>query len=486
MLRTASVMIVLTLVLLPLIANGADVSGSLLYDDQPVSTVFPDITTAVVTAYPWEPGDAVEGTIDLATSTYSISGLAAVRYGIAIYLDRTPPSNDVGNAGDLQAYINIEPTDPQGSIEQDLDILYNYRVLSPIDSNAQLDGMGQDCTAHPAVAYPITFTIEPVPRTVDYTFTVALGSCPGGSIGRIEIDSLEPSAEIEWGTANEDYQQPWIRCFGASGKDLCGGPTFRYTDAAVWALLLRNREGSGRGIHRTDAVVIPAVAGTPGAQGTYWSSAVTVANLMGSERELLITYTPRGVDGLTTYSSETVLVPASSQLSWSDIVTELFSTTGAGALEFRGHQLAVTSRTSTPGAETGSYGQGIPPIQPDQILSAGGTDSAAMGGIEEGTTFRTNLGLCEVWGESATVRVSIMDASMTELGSRSYQLRPYENIQINQVVSAIASISSLSDGMVVVTVTAGNGRVGAYLSVVDNATGDPTFIAIAPQSPAGG
>jgi hypothetical protein len=109
-----------------------------------------------------------------------------------------------------------------------------------------------------------------------------------------------------------------------------------------------------------------------------------------------------------------------------------------------------------------------------------------MGGIEEGTTFRTNLGLCEVWGESATVRVSIMDASMTELGSRSYQLRPYENIQINQVVSAIASISSLSDGMVVVTVTAGNGRVGAYLSVVDNATGDPTFIAIAPQSPAGG
>lgn len=36
-----------------------------------------------------------------------------------------------------------------------------------------------------------------------------------------------------------------------------------------------------------------------------------------------------------------------------------------------------------------------------------------------------------------------------------------------------------------VTVTAGTGRVGAYLSVVDNATGNPTFIAIAPNSPAG-
>ena len=228
MLRTAPVMIVLTLVLLPLIANGADVSGSLLYDDQPVSTVFPDITTAVVTAYPWEPGDAVEGTIDLATSTYNISGLATVRYGVSVYLDRTPPSNNVGNAGDLQAYINIEPTDPQGSIEQDLDILYNYRVLSPIDSNAQLDGMGQDCTAHPAVAYPITFTIEPVPRATDYTLNVSLRSCPGSSVGFIEFDSEEPSAQIEWGTADEDYQQPWFRCIGASGKDLCGGPTFRY------------------------------------------------------------------------------------------------------------------------------------------------------------------------------------------------------------------------------------------------------------------
>lgn len=35
-------------------------------------------------------------------------------------------------------------------------------------------------------------------------------------------------------------------------------------------------------------------------------------------------------------------------------------------------------------------------------------------------------------------------------------------------------------------VTTGHEPVGAYLSVVDNATGDPTFIAIPPRSPAGG
>ena len=75
---------------------------------------------------------------------------------------------------------------------------------------------------------------------------------------------------------------------------------------------------------------------------------------------------------------------------------------------------------------------------------------------------------------------------MSELGHRDYELRPYENIQVNQVAKAVGGADSLSNGIVRVTVTSGEGRVGAYLSVVDNATGDPTFITIAPQSPSGG
>ena len=146
-----------------------------------------------------------------------------------------------------------------------------------------------------------------------------------------------------------------------------------------------------------------------------------------------IIYTPRGVNGLTTYQETGITLPASSQLSWSDVMDDLFSTSGAGALEFRGHQLAVTSRTSTPGADNGSYGQGIPPIQPEQVLRAGATASTTMGGLEESEAFRTNLGLCEIWGESATVRVTVFDAAMVELGFQDAQLRPYENTQINQV-----------------------------------------------------
>jgi len=194
---------------------------------------------------------------------------------------------------------------------------------------------------------------------------------PGRSIGYFEVGSQQPSAQIEWGTANEDFQDIWVGSTGASGKRVCFLPKYQYSDGEHWALLLRNCDSSGRSIHPSDAVVIPAVAGTPGAQGTYWSSAVSVINLTTTDRQILFTYTPRNSDGQASYTSTSLLLRASSQLSWTDVLAELFSTTGAGALEMRGHDVAVTSRTSTPGDEEGSYGQGIPPIQPAQILSTG-------------------------------------------------------------------------------------------------------------------
>lgn len=474
------------ILVLSIVAEGAEVSGTVLYDDVLVTSVFPDIKQVIAAAYPSSGGAEIYGTVDLATSTYRIEGLAVEGYRVNVRLLRTDPSPWVGYPGDLGGSADIEPTDPSDVIDQDIDIRYLYHIVSPIDSLSQLDGLRYDCTGHPAVPYPISFAIAAVPRATDYNLQATLLTCPSSVVGYINRDTVDPFVVIDWGTLGEDFQTLAVTCTGTSGKQLCALPSIRYSDGVVNRLALTRDDSNVRGVHRSDAVVIPAVAGTPGSQGTYWSSAVSVVNLATTDREIEVLYTPRGANGLTTYSSETVSVPASSQVSWSDIVTELFSTTGAGALEFRGLQLAVTSRTSTPGEESGSYGQGIPPVQPEQVLSSAGAASATMGGVEEGTVFRSNLGLCETWGENATVTISIMDSSMTVLGSRDYELRPYENTQINQVAVAVAGANPLSEGIVRVAVTSGNGRIAAYLSVVDNTTGDPTFIAIAPQSPSGG
>ncbi len=472
--------------LVPCLAHSAEVSGPLLYDDLPLSQTFTDITTTLITAYPWDGGDPVQGTIDLADDIYSVTGLDAVHYSINIYLDRTAPATQVGNWGDLSTTIDVTPADSSDSLDIDCDIRYTYRVLSPIDSAVPLNGSGSDCTAYPTAIYPITFSIEEVPRATSYEAIAHLYECPRYGLGSLTIPITDPSTEIDWGSAGEDYQTLSFKCVGISGKPLCQVPVIRYDDQAVWALYLRDGQSAGRTTHHHDAVVIPATAAAPGAGGTYWSSAVGITNLEARDRQVEISYTPRGTNGMTSYTSTSVSLPSSSQLSWSDVLDDLFSTTGAGALEIRGANLAVTSRTSTPDGEGGSYGQGIPPIQPGQILSSDQITSATIGGVEEGATFRTNLGLCEVWGETVSVTVAVFDDSMNQLGSETYDLRPYENIQVNRVAQEIGGVNTLTHGIVTVTVTSGNGRIGAYISIIDNSSGDPTYIAVAPQSHIGG
>jgi len=61
---------------------------------------------------------------------------------------------------------------------------------------------------------------------------------------------------------------------------------------------------------------------------------------------------------------------------------------------------------------------------------------------------RTNLGLCEVWGEELRVTVAVLDAAMRELGSETYALRPYENIQINRVAAEIGGATNLGNDKV--------------------------------------
>jgi hypothetical protein len=485
MISRAASMSISLLLLTPGVGEPAELSGSLLYDDQLVSTVFSDVSAGIVHARSRSTSEVIYGTVDLATDSYSISGLEADGYFINYALERTPPADEEGNPGDLGTQETIEITDVHGSYQLDGNLRYSYSFISPADSSSVLNGSGWECHDYPRFSYPITVAIERVPLATEYTLNVTLAECPFSTVGFIETTSSEPSFDLIWGSAGEDYHSIWIDCRGASGKNLCSGSLLAYSDGSWRWLRLQNLDGTARGVHRTDTVVIPAVASAAGAQGTYWSSAVSVTDISGQARDIEVVYTPRGVDGLETYLIRTFTLPAGAQLSWTDIVGELFATSGAGSVEFGGRSLVVTSRTSTPAAGSGSYGQGIPPVQPEQLLSATGTEAAVMGGVEEGAAFRTNLGLCEIWGESASVRVVIFGGAMTELGARTYQLRPYENLQINQVASEIGGVATLVGGTVEVMVTAGDGKVAAYLSVVDNATGDPTYIAVAPQAPTG-
>jgi hypothetical protein len=317
------------------IVDATALSGGFRYDDELVPTVFPDVSAENVHALSRDSGVRIDGTVDLATDSYAISGLDAGVYFINVALERTPPADQEGNAGDLRTQETLEVTNARGGRQLDMGLRYIYRLISPADSSSSvLSGSGWDCNDYPAFAYPITVAIDPVPLAIEYTLNVNQAECAFASLGLIETTSSSTSFELAWGSAGEDYQ-------------------------------------------------------------------------------------------------------------------------------------------------------GMLPARPDELLNATGKDVALMAGLEDGAAFRTNLGLCEIWGESATVQVIVSDESMSELGRRTYQLRPYENLQVNQVASVIGGVGTVTRGIVELTATDGNGKVAAYLSVVDNATGDPTFIAFAPQAPAG-
>ena len=87
---------------------------------------------------------------------------------------------------------------------------------------------------------------------------------------------------------------------------------------------------------------------------------------------------------------------------------------------------------------------------------------------------------CARCGENATVEITLFNRDGAELGSTRRTLRGFENIQINRVVRAVLGQQQLVDGIVEVRLLSGGGRVGAYISIVDNQTDDPTYRLLSP------
>jgi hypothetical protein len=275
---------------------------------------------------------------------------------------------------------------------------------------------------------------------------------------------------------------------GSVDQFLTRWPYLQYLDGQTNGLFVYTADSTyaDREINPQDSYFLPFISNTPGVGDSFWTTSLNMTNVDSYRNRVELVFTPRDVDGLVT----SYLVNESTQpgecRTWEDVLGERFGMTGAGSLEIRGAELIISSRTSTPDPEGGSFGQGVPPFSPDQLLRIGTNPDQRVGGVVKSAQFRTNLGLCEVWGESATVRVTLYDDGGNELGKRLYDLRPYENRQINNVPKKIAGLTELENGVVKVEIRSGTGRVGGYLSIIDNDTGDSIFIPINQTPPTTG
>lgn len=225
---------------------------------------------------------------------------------------------------------------------------------------------------------------------------------------------------------------------------------------------------------------VPAAAATPGSNGTYWSTTLWAANPNPAPVDLLASFLPAGQDNSSVWSGfvELGVVPAGGTLEISDVVSQM-GASGTGGLFLRaedhatggapseGLQVVTYTFTPNPGGG-GNYGQGIP----GEVPGAGELVRAV--GVRHDDAYRTNVGALNTSDEPITLEVSIVDADGTVIGSRTWNLAPYGQWQ--ESVGALG-VSSLGQGVAVFRRVAGHGAFLAYLSRVDNASGDAVYVA---------
>ena len=135
----------------------------------------------------------------------------------------------------------------------------------------------------------------------------------------------------------------------------------------------------------------------------------------------------------------------------------------------------VSSRTYTVAAN-GSYGQGIPAELREAALTYG--DIGRLTGLSQSADgsqgFRSNLGLVNTTSATMAVHVRFFAADGSQLGDQiDVTLEGSELRQLNAPLPANTDVASA----VIWTSTPG-GRLLVYGSVVDNATGDASYLRV--------
>jgi subtilisin-like proprotein convertase family protein len=224
--------------------------------------------------------------------------------------------------------------------------------------------------------------------------------------------------------------------------------------------------------------MIPVVGNLYGIGAARFISDLRIANPGSATETATLVFTRSGADGLVDFAAAAVVVGAGQTVAFDNVVDSLFHTVGSGSLEILG-DVVVMSRTYT---ETGhgTLGQQVPPrletiTGPTNDIDPGPPLFVAALDIEG---HRWNLGVTETAGGSGVVRLEEVRGGPAPEESLDLPILPFSQLQI-PVSWRSARIRVISGDAVVV----------AYLSQVDNLTGDAMFIPARgsfPYRPGGG
>ncbi len=240
----------------------------------------------------------------------------------------------------------------------------------------------------------------------------------------------------------------------------------------------------------SSAVVIPSVGHLAGL-GSQWQSDVRIANITTLSKKVQLTFNQGSANSLAVKQT-TLSIDPGATTALDDIVRNWF---GVGALGDSSNgvltvqpldavgkpdisivKATVASSRTFNASAIGTLGQFIPAVPLPSFIStlAGSNTILALQQIAQSDTFRTNLGIVEATGKSASALVSVFDGAGSRLLDVPLTIAAGEQRQLNSFLADKGI--TLTNGHIEVQATGGDGKLTAYASVIDSRTTDPLLV----------
>ena len=209
--------------------------------------------------------------------------------------------------------------------------------------------------------------------------------------------------------------------------------------------------------------VVPVVGRTPGANGTFWRSDVTLFNPGTGWLPVALRYGGK---------SKSLFLAANETLVIADIVDAMGFQSGTGTLIAAWDASTgpvITTRNYTSAASGGTFGQSIDPV-------AEFSAETYVAGLRSDPSFRSNVGFVNGGSQPITVVVTLYASSGAEVATASLSLNPEQLVQTS-VAAMFPGVNSSTLGHFTLRAQATAAGLFAYGTVIDNASGDPVFVA---------
>ena len=226
---------------------------------------------------------------------------------------------------------------------------------------------------------------------------------------------------------------------------------------------------------------LPAIVHAGGVGGAAWRSDLFLHNT--AEEPRTVTLAAKRWDSSEDETRLTLtLLPHEAKVI-RDVLLNAFGKTGVARLRFTGASgpmqeslgVRVTSRTYAEETGGGTYGFALPPLN---AFQSAGPGEALEVLLLAGAGFRTNLALVEMTGfadgTSRRVRIDVIGSGGQTLDTFEVNVPVAGGIQVDDLFRA-RGLPDLPAAVIRVSPSAG--MVGAYVTVIDAGTNDPSYFA---------